>query len=374
LIDAEAAKLPSGLWNRDSTNPKSTAVGLTQFLKGTWSQMAKVPWTTLHEVASARRITDAGALLDLRRDPALSIMSAAEYAGSNLKFVMNKNLSYPAFYDPRTSDGKMRLAYLCHHEGPGGACTYLRGGKAQSYVEFLDSYIGKKIVPSRFRHDPARVPIPGVGDAPSSGGVAGSGTARSGPAQIPTDVISVPPGNPVIFAELQDAEDQWHWPLITGETRAMTVSYRTGSNTVVGKPSREFLANRQGGRRYHVGMDIFCHQGDIVLAVADGEIVNFYPFYEGTNALFVKHGGVVINYGEVAPHSDDEFRWKKNDRVRAGQPIARVGRLNMIHLETYRPGTTQNARWMQDGSRAPSSLLNPTKLLLGLAARGTRKL
>jgi Peptidase family M23 len=382
LIDAEAAKLADGTWNRDSRNPKSTAVGLTQFLKGTWNQMATQSWTTLNKAAKEKefvdannRITNAGQLLALRTDPALSITSAAEYAASNLKFVMKKNPNYRGFYDPRTPDGKMRLAYLCHHEGAGGALIYLRGGKPQSYVSNLDAYIDRKIVPSHFRGTVAVVG-PGPDLSPDRDTTGPSTKTTPGNGTIPNDVMPVPAGNPVDFAELQAPVEQWHWPVITGDTQAMKISYRTGPgpHEVAGKESREFLANRQKGQRYHVGMDIFCHQGDIVLAIADGTVVAFYSFYEGTNALFVAHKGVVVNYGEVSPNSQNEFKWRLNGPVEAGRPIARVGRLNMIHFETYRPGPEKNARWMKDGSKAPPSLRNPTKVLLGLAARGTRKL
>ena len=127
LIDAEAAKNSSGLWDRNSANPTSTARGLTQFLKGTWLQMAVQPWSTLNADAKSKgfvdaknnRVTDPTSLLKLRFDPGLSITSAAEYAASNLKIVMAKKPDYRGFYDPATSDGKMRLAYLCHHEGAG---------------------------------------------------------------------------------------------------------------------------------------------------------------------------------------------------------------------------------------------------------------
>jgi murein DD-endopeptidase MepM/ murein hydrolase activator NlpD len=381
LIDAEAAKLADGIWNRDSRNPKSTAVGLTQFLKGTWIQMATLSQTTLNKAAKERgfvdgndRVTNLAALLDLRTDPALSIISAAEYAASNLKFVVRKNPPYRGFYDPGTPDGKMRLAYLCHHEGAGGALAYLRGGKSQSYIDALDAYIDRKIVPSHFRSTTAKVVGPGP-DLKSERDVAGpSTTLTPGNGTIPNNVMPVPAAKPVAFAALQAAEAQWHWPVITRDTQAMKVSYRTAPNNVAGRPSREFLANRQDGRRYHVGMDIFCHQGDVVLAIADGTVVAFYPFYQGTNALFVAHAGVVVNYGEVSPNSESEFGWRVNGPVTAGQKIARVGRLNMIHFETYHPETKKNERWMQDGSSAPTNLLNPTKVLLGLAARGTRML
>jgi spore germination cell wall hydrolase CwlJ-like protein len=43
----------------------------------------------------------------------------------------------------------------------------------------------------------------------------------------------------------------------------------------------------------------------------------------------------------------------------------------MIHFETYVPGTKQNSRWLAGGAK-PASLLNPTVLLLNLAATGER--
>jgi hypothetical protein len=378
LIDAEADKLANGQWDRNSRNPTSTAVGLTQFLKGSWIDMATRAATTLNQTGKQRgfvdnnnRVTNSGDLLALRTDPALSIMSAAEYAASNLSFVIPRITKFPGFYDPSTPDGKMRLAYLCHHEGTGGALKYLRGGKDPSYVAHLDSYIDRRIVPSRFR-TPVTVVGPGPDLSPDRDTTGPSTRTTSGNGTIPNDVMAVPAGRPLDFAALQAPEAQWHWPVITADTQAMKISYRTGPTSVAGKPSREFLANRQGGRRFHVGMDIFCHQGDIVLAIADGTIVRFYHFYEGTNALFVAHDGVVVNYGEVGPNSDSEFGWHEGSRVTAGQRIARVGRLNMIHFETYRPNTTQNERWMQNGSLPPPNLRNPTKVLLGLAAKGRR--
>ncbi|MEA2887616.1 MAG: N-acetylmuramoyl-L-alanine amidase [Bradyrhizobium sp.] len=378
LIDAEADKLANGQWNRNSRNPTSTAVGLTQFLKGSWIDMATRAATTLNQTAKQRgfvdnnnRVTNSGDLLALRTDPALSIMSAAEYAASNLSFVIPRITKFPGLYDPSTPDGKMRLAYLCHHEGTGGALKYLRGGKDPSYVAHLDSYIDRRIVPSRFR-TAVTVVGPGPDLSPDRDTTGPSTRTTPGNGTIPNDVMAVPAGRPLDFAALQAPEAQWHWPVITADTQAMKISYRTGPGSVAGKPSREFLANRQGGKRFHVGMDIFCHQGDIVLAIADGTIVRFYHFYEGTNALFVAHDGVVVNYGEVEPNSNSEFGWHEGSRVTAGQRIARVGRLNMIHFETYRPNTTQNERWMQNGSPPPPNLRNPTRVLLGLAAKGRR--
>jgi hypothetical protein len=382
LIDAEAAKVKSGLWDQNSANPTSSARGLTQFLKGTWLQLAVRSWSTLNAEAKAKGFVDANnqvkdslSLLKLRFDPALSIMSAAEYAASNLKIVTAKpGLNYRGFYDPKSPDGKIRLAYLCHHEGAGGAAAYLRGQKAQSYVDVLDNYIERKIVPSRFRGGASTSNPTG-----SLGGTAGAGSATGSSAaagSVPTNVASVPSARPVAFAALDAPEAQWHWPIVTNVRSAMEVAYQTTSGGFIGRESRRFLANRQNHRRFHVGMDIFCVEGNVVLAIAKGTIVNYYPFYEGTNALFIAHDGVVVNYGEVMPGAEEKFNWnlsqKKNLNVQAGQPIALVGRLNMIHFEAYRPNTTKNARWMQDGGAAPANLLNPTKLLLGLAAKAIR--
>jgi muramidase (phage lysozyme) len=359
LIDAEAAK-KNGIWDKESANPTSTARGLTQFLKGTWLQMAVLPGTALNQEAkkfnfvnAKNEVADQIALLKLRFDPRLSILSAAEYAASNLKIVLAKKPKYPTFYDPATPDGLMRLAYLCHHEGPGGALTYLHGGKPPSYVEFLDNYIERKIVLSRFLPSAQPIPVPPQ------------------PPGAPISAKPVPGSNPVDFAKLGTALNGCHWPVITSISKAMEIAHQSASGSPVGRESRRFLADRQGGKRFHVGLDLFCQEGDVVLAVADGTIINYYPFYEGTWALLISHSGVVINYGEVAPNAPKEFGWKVGGKVTPGQRIARVGGLNMIHFETYAPGTNQNARWMKGGQR-PANLLNPTSLLLGLAAQATR--
>lgn len=61
-------------------------------------------------------------------------------------------------------------------------------------------------------------------------------------------------------------------------------------------------------------------------------------FYNGTYALKIDHGGFVLGYGEVQAITVV----REGDRVEAGQPIARVGRLvgvnvasDMLHLEMF---------------------------------------
>ena len=194
---------------------------------------------------------------------------------------------------------------------------------------------------------------------------------------IPTDVASVPSNNPAPFATIATPLDKMFWPIITDDTQAMVVSYLNTDGKIVGRSGRRFFADRRGGARHHVGMDIFCREGDVVVACAPGKIVAFYSFYrrpttgEDTFALFVAHDGVVINYGEVRRSAREEFGWKIGSEVAAGQPIARVSGTDMIHFETYVPGVTQNTRWLR-GQARPQSLLNPTMLLLTLASAANR--
>ena len=196
------------------------------------------------------------------------------------------------------------------------------------------------------------------------------------PAVVPIDVLPMPPASPVAFAALADPAHVTFWPVITNHPKAMEISYLDADQKNVGTAGRRFFADRNDGRRHHVGMDVWCHDGDVVIACAAGRIINYYPFYktstgEESYALFLEHNGAVINYGEVKKGADREFRWATGDQVAAGQKIARVSSTNMIHLEAYQPGTVQNQRWMR-GEARPPHLLNPTALLLTLAANGMR--
>jgi spore germination cell wall hydrolase CwlJ-like protein len=155
------------------------------------------------------------------------------------------------------------------------------------------------------------------------------------------------------------------------------VCYENTAGHIIGpNPGRRFFADRRGGARHHVGLDVFCREGDVTVACANGKIVNYYAFYRDSHgvmsfALFIAHDGVVINYGEVKGNAPNEFGWKIGDTVTAGQKIARVSGTNMIHFETYEPGTTANARWLS-GQSKPARLQNPTMVLLNLAAGAKR--
>ncbi len=183
LIDAEAAKRSNGQWDANSRATTSSAAGLTQFLKGTWITHAKTKNTLLNQVGKAKGYVTAGnqvaagkepALLDLRFNPELSIVSAAEYGLSNLTGLIEAGLVDEDIGD----DEKAQFIYIAHHEGLDGAKGFLSGTKsysfanlvtqvgnpsAQAYVNaadgdttkayhnWLTGYVARHIQPSKFR-------------------------------------------------------------------------------------------------------------------------------------------------------------------------------------------------------------------------------
>lgn len=175
----------------------------------------------------------------------------------------------------------------------------------------------------------------------------------------------------VPFAQIQEPLTHWYWPIITNSSNRYLVSHKTPDGDIVGREGRIFKGKRSNGR-YHVGVDLFCHEGDEVVACAGGRIVNFYPFYktnagEQSYALLVDHGDFVINYGEVKEESPSKYGWQIGDDVRAATPIAHVSSTSMLHFETYASGTTTNKRWFSNHDAPPVELRDPTHILLRLA-------
>lgn len=156
------------------------------------------------------------------------------------------------------------------------------------------------------------------------------------------------------------------WPVITKHTRGNEVPYKKLDGKYEGNPARSFGVPRQDGIRKHAALDLYSYGEDVVVAMESGIVVGIQGFLGPTKALLIQgDSGVVVLYGEIKNNSWSEFGIKKGTRVKAGQPIARVGindaGTSMLHLETYTKGTTQNAQWK--GS-PPDNLLNPTKYLL----------
>ena len=203
---------------------------------------------------------------------------------------------------------------------------------------------------------PADTTVPDPGPTPGAAAVA--------PAE--------PPDDPAPFAAFAASVGTTFWPVVDPGPNTRLVSYHPSPDKTIGNIGRCFFDDRPG--RHHVGVDLFANEGDPVVACADGTIVSFYKFYNSrgrdTFALVIAHDGVVINYGEVAPSSLQEFGLKIGDSVKAGQTIGRIGATGMLHFETYEPGTKQNIPWMDNQPR-PLQLQNPTQLLFSLAATGT---
>lgn len=165
------------------------------------------------------------------------------------------------------------------------------------------------------------------------------------------------------------------WPIRTKHKSGREVAYIDTDGNNHGKSDRRFLAMRKNGTRYHAGVDLWGNPGEVIVASESGKIVNIYDFYEGTDALiFQCDSGLVINFGEIEKKSPGSFGVKVGSQVAAGQPIAKVGKLesgsSMCHFETYAKGTTENHKWKTAEPKPPAVLRNPTKYLLLLATTG----
>jgi murein DD-endopeptidase MepM/ murein hydrolase activator NlpD len=193
-----------------------------------------------------------------------------------------------------------------------------------------------------------------------------------GKAHVPKGVAP-PRRTAVPFAEL---DDEPVWPIATNHPQRGQVAYTDESGDVHGNWARQFHVPREGDR-WHVGIDLYSYAGDPVLAIADGTVVATQTFHLGTDAILVEHDGMVALYGEVKPNSWKEFGVGVGSRVRRGDPIARIGCMvgtmdhcesQMLHFESYVPGTRQNHQW--HGSTPPSELRDPTVVLLAAAGPG----
>ncbi len=169
-----------------------------------------------------------------------------------------------------------------------------------------------------------------------------------------------------------------YWPVVTA---------REDWNVVSAAPDclrlRCFSAPRPVSRldnptRRHVGVDLFARAGDAVVAIEDGRILNFYPFLRASTgemsyALIVGHVGYVANYGEIRVTSLRDRGLSVGDVVQGGTEIGEISDTRQLHFETYTPSATRNSAWRYQDAR-PARVLDPTPLLLDLAAHGRRLL
>jgi murein DD-endopeptidase MepM/ murein hydrolase activator NlpD len=167
------------------------------------------------------------------------------------------------------------------------------------------------------------------------------------------------------------------WPVTAASTnrRKWEVPYRDTTGKWHGNSSRAFKAVRSGGDRFHAGADLYANAGDYVLAPDDGVVVGRQPFLNGTGAMLIElDSGVVVLLGETKMGGAEEVARELGQpvaaegvRVKRGQAVTKVGLTNngshMLHVETYRSGTTKNHPWYQ-GRPAPPELYDPTEFLL----------
>lgn len=171
------------------------------------------------------------------------------------------------------------------------------------------------------------------------------------------------------------------FPVVKGSRRRNELSYWTTADTFRGQWGRHFGASRTneetGRKQYHVGIDLFGNEGDMVVASEPGEVIAILPFYHGTWAVYQKtNDGKILVYGEIKKGSWSSYGLKVGDKLQAGDPVARVGRMHnsaMLHFETYRAWDDTQAqveairkgrfRWFDDEPRNPD-ILNPSKYVL----------
>ena len=230
---------------------------------------------------------------------------------------------------------------------------------------------------------------PPANPKPATGGQTPPAPAGTKPATAPETVITggtfVLPAAPPIWepssgpmttpAPFADPTSAIYWPVRSQNVHGRQIAHK-GSDGKIFLQGRQFLANRDSGRS-HVGIDVWGDYKDLVVAIENGTVKNSYHFYHGVDCLIVQcDSGVVINYGEVDPGSGAEFKWRVGSKIKAGQPIARVGRMtggsSMLHFEIYPAGTTENRRhYLKDGdSDLKARFFDPTQYLISLAKNG----
>lgn len=179
-------KRSTGEWDSQSSNPRSSARGMTQFLDSSWLDLAFNKESHLHQklkksgfltyteittgkgknakkktvaafklangtlvtkqplavtlrskkyIPRAAQASDANlqTVLDWRFDPEQAIHSAVDYGAQNLAGLQAKNFDVNSLSD---SD-KAKVIYLCHHLGIGDAQKFIQKTISESHAQYL---------------------------------------------------------------------------------------------------------------------------------------------------------------------------------------------------------------------------------------------
>lgn len=146
----------------------------------------------------------------------------------------------------------------------------------------------------------------------------------------------------------------------TGDYRFPT-EHKPSSDYIHGAGGRYFGASRSG--RKHAACDLLRPSGEKVFAVSGGTVLQRYRFYEGTDAIEVKHdSGHVMRYGEVSTRTVGQSG--NGARVVKGQHIGYISNLRMLHFEMYSgTGTGPLTVRGRDEYSRRSDLMDPTNYL-----------
>ncbi|NIE65905.1 LysM peptidoglycan-binding domain-containing protein [Burkholderia sp. Ax-1719] len=187
---------PNPEWDPSVVNSIGAA-GLTQFLPTAWLQVADLPDSALHqrctELAAQQGVhhLTQSQILHLRLDAELSILTAADYAASNIKVFADDGFQV----DSVTGPSRAKLGYFLHHEGTRGGREIIRrtltatralkllrtqlksSGSdgtaeanaymadhnvhgAEAYIKWIYDYVDKKINAKYFACDPSKIDEP----------------------------------------------------------------------------------------------------------------------------------------------------------------------------------------------------------------------
>jgi murein DD-endopeptidase MepM/ murein hydrolase activator NlpD len=168
------------------------------------------------------------------------------------------------------------------------------------------------------------------------------------------------------------------WPVASDDPNVLAVAHRDRSGKIVEhvtegvSAQRYFRSPRDGGSRFHAGIDLVARRGDPIRAMEDGIVLGSIPGYLGLDAVVVEHPSVVAVYAEIAPHSLALAGLKKGDAVFAGTPIG-YGTTSssgtMLHLELWERGHAPPSFTVWKPGYPPVGLLDPTIYLLALRDR-----
>lgn len=169
--------------------------------------------------------------------------------------------------------------------------------------------------------------------------------------------------------------------VVINEGMGFSDDYSTLAEIPLGVHPGAFATIRKN--HIHEGVDIYCNEGDEVIAVEDGILLSITPFtgakvnspwWEDTFSIMVKHKNFTINYGEVIPNG----LLKVGQHICEGQTLGTVKRvlkknkgrpMSMLHMEMYHNfyGEDEIVEPIKEwslGLAKPAFLMNPSAYLL----------